>query len=601
MKINYYLKEDCPQQLNLASENVVVIANKHTFQTWEVLEELCKDLVATDEEKILIKSVGETLEPSRDFPSSSELWLAKTEQTSKPRRVVLCALPTDCSRHNSPAKPHAITQLVNANKGSGSLVVLLIVDDASHAFAAGCAVARPFHLFTDKGIKKTFSVGDRVIAKYPPYHGKGDNPWFAGVITGINGGSASIRFDDGDIADEVTPQVILYAPSAPSNVGKGSHRFNDFDEMMNSYEAGERFSVEKRVFSQSSDKKVDVIFNVGVADVQADFIPKMCAVADAIRLAARLVDAPPCVVHTDYMVEEARAVSEEVGAQFEIIQGTELDEKGYGGIWGIGKAAERPPALVILSHVPEGSNPQKAVVLVGKGIIYDTGGLSIKTKTGMPGMKRDMGGAAGLLGAFKAIVQGGCAVPLYCLLCLAENSINHLAVRPDDILHMLSGKTVEINNTDAEGRVVLADGVAHAVAHLNPHIIIDMATLTGAQGVSTGNRIASLYCNDEGLEVLATQAGRSSGDLCHAMPFCPEFFRSEFKSAVADMKNSVKDRVNAQVSCAGQFIGNHLGDYLYNGKWLHIDMAYPSYSGERATGYGVALVFEMLQLLQKDA
>jgi len=237
--------------------------------------------------------------------------------------------------------------------------------------------------------------------------------------------------------------------------------------------------------------------------------------------------------------------------------------------------------------------------------VYDTGGLSLKTKDGMPGMKRDMGGAAALLEAFGAYcaVAGAAPAPgppVHCLLCLAENSVSEGATRPDDILQLYSGKTVEINNTDAEGRLVLGDGVAHAVAHLQPSVILDMATLTGAQGISTGKRIASLYCNDEALERLVTEVGRSSGDLCHPMPFCPEFYRDEFKSAVADMKNSVKDRANAQVSCAAQFIGNHLGDFLYSGRWVHVDMAYPSYAGERATGFGVALVVELLQRLSEE-
>ncbi len=214
---------------------------------------------------------------------------------------------------------------------------------------------------------------------------------------------------------------------------------------------------------------------------------------------------------------------------------------------------------MVLSHTP--ADAKRSVAWVGKGIVYDTGGLSLKGKTDMPGMKRDMGGAACVLAAFEAAVRGGFPDALHAVLCLAENAIGPEAVRNDDVLTLYSGKTVEVNNTDAEGRVVLADGIAYAVKHLSPEIIVDLATLTGAQLVATGKRHAAIVCNDEALEARCVAAGRHSGDLVHPLPYAPEFFRSEFKSDVADLKNSVKDRMNAQSSCAAQFIAEHLGDF----------------------------------------
>jgi probable aminopeptidase NPEPL1 len=136
-----------------------------------------------------------------------------------------------------------------------------------------------------------------------------------------------------------------------------------------------------------------------------------------------------------------------------VIRGTELKAGGFGGLWGVGKASAHPPALVVLEYNPSGSADAPSVCLVGKGIVYDTGGLSIKGKTAMPGMKRDMGGAAAVLGAFRAISMAGGSTRVVALLCLAENSVSSDAMRPDDILHMYSGKTVEVNNTDAEGRL----------------------------------------------------------------------------------------------------------------------------------------------------
>jgi len=215
----------------------------------------------------------------------------------------------------------------------------------------------------------------------------------------------------------------------------------------------------------------------------------------------------------------------------------------------------------------------------------------------MPGMKRDMGGAAAVLTGFTAAVKSGnLKTPLHAVLCLAENAVGPNSIRPDDIIQLYSGKTVEINNTDAEGRLVLADGLAYSIKNLKPKLIADFATLTGAQGVSTGKRHAAIVCNNDELEAIALNAGKISGDLTFPLPYCPEFFKDEFKSEVADMKNSVKDRNNAQASCAAQFIANHFGDY--NGPWLHVDMASPVHNGERATGYGVGLIFQLLKLYQ---
>ena len=339
--------------------------------------------------------------------------------------------------------------------------------------------------------------------------------------------------------------------------------------------------------------------------VSSTTLCQLHAVSAGIQLAARLVDAPPNECHTDRMVQEAVEVADRYSVKHVVIRGEELAEKGLGGLYGVGKAAVHPPSLVLLSYCPPGvAETVESIVMVGKGIVYDTGGLSIKSKDTMPGMKADMGGSAAILGAFESAMMSSIVKkrPLHAILCLAENAVASNATRPDDVHTLYSGRTVEINNTDAEGRLVLGDGVAYAVEHLSPHVIIDIATLTGAQGVSTGRYFGALYCNEERLENLAVAAGRKCGDLVHPLPYAPEFFRPEFKSAVADMKNSVKDRSNAQVSCAGQFIGNHLGVFQETGRWLHVDMASPAVTklDERATGYGVALLHTLIEKLEDE-
>jgi len=310
---------------------------------------------------------------------------------------------------------------------------------------------------------------------------------------------------------------------------------------------------------------------------------------DGIQMAARIVDTPCNEMHTDAFIEEVRKVAKglpDVKAPL-VVQGRELEEKGFGGIYGVGKAALHQPALVVLSHQPKGAT--KTIAWVGKGIVYDTGGLSIKGKTQMPGMKRDCGGAAGILGAFHAAVKQGFKQNLHAVFCLAENAVGDRATRPDDIHTLYSGCTVEINNTDAEGRLVVSDGVVYADKDLAADVILDMCTLTGAQGIATGRYHAAHLTNSEAWEAKTSAAGRFSGDLSFPLVYCPELHFPEFYSAVADMKNSVADRSNAQPSCAGLFINAHLG-FDFPRTWIHVDMAGPVHKGERATGYGVALL-----------
>ncbi|XP_061094618.1 probable aminopeptidase NPEPL1 isoform X2 [Conger conger] len=263
-------------------------------------------------------------------------------------------------------------------------------------------------------------------------------------------------------------------------------------------------------------------------------------VAESIRLAARIVDSPCSEMDTEQFLEEVRAVGSELRITPIIFQGEELRKRGFGGIYGVGCAAETPPALAVLSHTPPSAT--QTIAWVGKGVVYDTGGLLIKGKTVMPGMKRDCAGAAAVLGAFRAAVQQGFKENLHAIFCLAENSVGPKATRPDDILRLYSRKTVEVRNTDAEGRLLLADGVVYASRNLKADIILDMATLTGAQGVATGRYHAGLLTNHEEWERACVSAGRSSGDLVQPLVFSPELHFSEFSSAMADMKNFVRSQ-----------------------------------------------------------
>ncbi|MBI5851304.1 MAG: leucyl aminopeptidase family protein [Planctomycetes bacterium] len=318
-----------------------------------------------------------------------------------------------------------------------------------------------------------------------------------------------------------------------------------------------------------------VTIDVGVAEVVA-----------ANRDAARLVDVPPTDLDPKALAHAAREQLRGIrGVRIREIAGAELLRHGLRGIHAVGRCARSEPRLLIATIAPRGSRGPH-VALVGKGLTYDTGGLHLKARGSMETMKCDMGGAAAVLGAFRVLARRApCRMTL--VLCIAENAIGPSAYKPDDVLVMHSGKTVEINNTDAEGRLVLADGISYAVRVLGADIVLDAATLTGAQMIATGLNHAAVVSNDAGLEELFVRCGRECGDLVHPLPFAPEFYRQEFASPLADLRNSVKDRNNAQTSCAAQFIHEHVGDAKV--RWLHVDLAGPAFRDQRGTGYGVAL------------
>lgn len=347
-------------------------------------------------------------------------------------------------------------------------------------------------------------------------------------------------------------------------------------------------------FTMKTSKRRSLNVNIDVVcdkltEEDVDFLTDL---SESIRETARLIDTPANVLTTDALVDEAVKVGNALGSKVTVIRGEDLLSSGFGGIYHVGKAGPTPPAFVVLSHEVPGSTEH--IALVGKGVVYDTGGLQIKTKTGMPNMKRDMGGAAGMLEAYSTLVKRGFSQTLHVCLCIVENNVSPIANKPDDVIQMLSGKTVEINNTDAEGRLILADGVYYAKEYLKATTIFDMATLTGAQAWLSGRLHGAAMTNDDQLENDIVRAGKASGDLVSPMLFAPDLFYSDLKSPIADMRNSNLGKMDGPPSAvAGLFIGAHI-DFGEGIRWLHLDIAAPAESGDRATGYGPALFSTLL-------
>lgn len=309
------------------------------------------------------------------------------------------------------------------------------------------------------------------------------------------------------------------------------------------------------------------------------------------RDSAELVDTPPSDLNPETYAARAKEMLKEIkGVKVTEIKGAKLLENGLNGIHAVGRGATTEPRMLVAEWNPKAEGPH--VALVGKGITFDTGGLHLKPRGGIEGMKGDMGGSAAVLGAFRVLTQSGYEGRLTLIMCIAENAIDGKSFIPDDVLTAHSGKTVEINNTDAEGRLLLMDGLSWAARELSADVVFDAATLTGAQLISTGVIHAGIVSNDETLESAVVAAGKVSGDLVHPLLFAPELLQQEFSSKIADMKNSVANRMNAQTSCAAQFLYAHIegAPGAKKRRWCHIDLAGPSFLKGRGTGFGVALI-----------
>lgn len=349
-------------------------------------------------------------------------------------------------------------------------------------------------------------------------------------------------------------------------------------------------------FTMKSRKKAPASLAIACALPKGTFVKIDALTKDVVqraREAARFVDTPPTDLNPGAFATAAKKLLRAIpGVKVSEVVGDALLKKKLGGIHAVGRTARSAPRMLVATVNP---SKKQHIALVGKGVTYDTGGLHLKGRGAMETMKADMGGSAAVLGAFLALARHHKKSKLTLIMCLAENAIGPNAYKPDDVLTMHSGKTVEVNNTDAEGRLLLADGCSYAARVLKADTVIDAATLTGAQGVATGVHFGAVVSNDDDVEAALCEAGRSSGDQCWALPFAPEFYRSEFASPIADMRNSVKNRSNAQVSCAAEFI--HWNVDGSDARWGHIDLAYPAFRMNRGTGYGVALLVDAVRRL----
>jgi len=299
-------------------------------------------------------------------------------------------------------------------------------------------------------------------------------------------------------------------------------------------------------------------------------------VADAVTLTRDLVNGPPNDLYPEVLAERAAEAGQAAGLEVEVLNDKTLRRQGYGGILGVGGGSARPPRLVRLRYLPP--RPRARIALIGKGITFDSGGLNLKPGSGLPHMKSDMGGAAAVLAAIVAAARLRLPVEVVATLPMAENMISGSAYRPSDVLTLRGGKTLEITDTDAEGRVILADAMVRA-GEDDPDYLLEISTLTGGQVVALGNRVIGAM-GDPDFRDRVVAAGDAAGETLWAMPL-PDHLRAGLDSQVADIANLPDDRW-ASMLVAGRFLAEFVPDGV---PWVHLDIAGPSWNGAAPHGY----------------
>ena len=297
------------------------------------------------------------------------------------------------------------------------------------------------------------------------------------------------------------------------------------------------------------------------------------AIVTAIHQVRDLVNMPPSDLYPETLASAAVALAEELPVEVEVLDVEALEAGGFGGILGVGLGSSRGPRLAIIRYAPEGA--ERHLALVGKGITFDSGGLSLKPAASMVGMKYDMTGAATVLAVTLAAARLNLPVRITAWMCIAENLPSGTAARPNDVLRIRGGKTVEVLNTDAEGRLVLADGLV-AASEEHPDAIVDVATLTGGARVSMGERYVPVMGDDD-LVARVIAAGRAVGEPTWQMPLPPEL-RSVLDSEVADIANARTGNPNGGMLVAAHFLRYFVGTVSAEKDaaqipWAHLDIA----------------------------
>lgn len=315
--------------------------------------------------------------------------------------------------------------------------------------------------------------------------------------------------------------------------------------------------------------------------------------AEAVTLVRDLVNSPGNEITPSYLAETAQALAQQHGLRCTVLRQEELRALQMGCLLGVAQGSAQPPVLIVLEYAPHGAT-EAPIALVGKGITFDSGGISLKPAANMEDMKMDMAGGAAVLGTLQALAKLRYPRRVVGLVPAAENLPSGHAIKPGDVLRAMSGKTVEVINTDAEGRLILADALAYAVQTFKPACIIDLATLTGAVVIALGHHAIGMMGTSEPLMACLRAAGEQTGERVWPLPLFEEYSK-QIKSDIADIKNTGGREAGSIIG--GAFLKEFVGDT----PWVHLDIAGTAWTREAkpyipkgATGVGVRLLTEAL-------
>ncbi|GAA0624619.1 leucyl aminopeptidase [Brevundimonas kwangchunensis] len=332
---------------------------------------------------------------------------------------------------------------------------------------------------------------------------------------------------------------------------------------------------------------------------RAAYAARGAALVDAMTWVRDISNEPANVVYPETFVARARAAFQGVrGVTIEVLDVPAMERLGMGALLGVGQGSERPPRLLVVRYRGAGAPEGGPIALVGKGITFDTGGISIKPSANMGNMKMDMSGAAAVTGAVLALARSGAPVDVVAVAALAENMPDGNAIRPGDVLTAMNGKTIEVISTDAEGRLVLADALVWTERNLNPSVIVDVATLTGAVGGALGNDYAGLFSRHDALADQLDTAGRATGERLWRLPLASNY-GGFVSSSIADLQNTGSGGAGA--GTGAHFIGEFVSRDI---PWAHLDIANMAYGSANdwkpagSAGFSVRLLEEFVRAYQ---
>ncbi|MDR2836407.1 MAG: leucyl aminopeptidase [Bacteroidales bacterium] len=353
-----------------------------------------------------------------------------------------------------------------------------------------------------------------------------------------------------------------------------------------------------KYFTNKSDKnyslkEIKYIGNYNYNNFDEKEINELNAVIQGVKIAKDIVNEPLSHMTAVKLSEEIQKLGEQYGFQTEILHKKQIESLKMGGLLAVNRGSIEPPTFTIVKYEPENAINEKPIVLVGKGIVFDTGGINLKPSGYLETMKSDKAGAATVVGTISTVAMSKFPLKIYGLIPATENRPGNNAYVPEDIIKMYDGTTVEVLNTDAEGRLILADALAYA-KQLKPECVIDLATLTGAAMAAVGTEVAVILGNCKELTDALTQSGFKTDEKLVQLPLWKEY-EKELKSSIADMKNIGGKYAGAII--AAKFL-EHFTDY----EWAHIDIAGPAfmehakdYRGAGGTGFGVKLLMNFLK------